>query len=166
MRKLWTAGFLAVLILPSAQADYKAGVSTRRFTVAQPYNWRGAQTHALVTTIWYPAAPASVEQPQWIGAPNSPLFSAGKASPDAAFATAPGRFPLILLSHGTGGSALMMGWLGSFLASHGYIAAAVNHPGNNGTEPYTPAGFTLWWGGATGLRPAIEPCVAASSCRG
>ena len=166
MRKILTAGFLAILILPCAHADYKVGVSTRRFTIAQPYNWRGAQTHALLTTIWYPAAPISVEQPQWIGAPNSPLFSAGKAAPDAAFATAPGRFPLILLSHGTGGSAPMLGWLGTFLASHGYIAAAVNHPGNNGTEPYTAAGFTLWWERATDLSTVIDQMLADSTFGG
>jgi len=163
MRKILTAGFLAVLILPSAQADYKAGVSTRRFTINQPYNWRRAQTHALVTTIWYPAAPTSVEQPQWIGAPNAPLFSVGIAAPDAALATAPARFPLILLSHGTGSAALMMGWLGTVLASHGYIAAAVNHPGNNGTEPYTTAGFTLWWERATDLSTVIDQMLADST---
>src|SRR5260221_8864406 len=106
MRAFLTATLVAVLFLPSAQAAYKVGVSTRAFSISQPYNWRGAQTHALVTTIWYPAARHSVEQPQWIGPPKSPLFNLGKAAPDAAFASTPAKFPLILLSHGTGGSAL------------------------------------------------------------
>ena len=34
---------------------YKVGAMTRRFVPGEPYNWRGAQTHALVTQIWYPA---------------------------------------------------------------------------------------------------------------
>jgi predicted dienelactone hydrolase len=38
----------------------------------------------------------------------------------------------------------MMAWLGTELAAHGYIAVAVNHPGNNALEPYTVQGFTLW----------------------
>jgi hypothetical protein len=70
--------------------------------------------------------------------------------------SAPGKFPLIVLSHCTGGSAPMMGWLGSVLASHRYISVAVNHPGNNALEPYTVAGFPLWWERATDLSEVID----------
>jgi len=137
-----------------AQSPFKVGVAQRSFVPEEPYCWRGAQTHALVTTIWYPADPAAVEQPQWVGPPNAPLFTVGSAAPDAR--PAPGRFPLVVLSHGTGGSALMLGWLGTTLASHGYITAAVNHPGHNALEPYTPSGFSLWWERARDLSEAIH----------
>lgn len=40
---------------------------------------------------------------------------------------------------------MQLAWLGEYLAAHGYIAAAVNHPGNNALETYTIQGFTLWW---------------------
>jgi len=60
----------------------------------------------------------------------------------------------------TGGSAAMMGWLGTVLAAHGYIAAAVNHPGNNALEPYTPAGFSLWWERAKDLSEVIDRMLA------
>lgn len=136
-----------------AQAFFKVGVAQRSFVPDKPYCWRAAKTHALLTTVWYPADSASVEQPQWIGPPNSPLFAVGSAARDARPAS--GRFPLIVLSHGTGGSALMLGWLGTKLAAHGYIAAAVNHPGNNSLEPYTPAGFSLWWERARDLSEVI-----------
>jgi predicted dienelactone hydrolase len=126
-----------------AQALFKVGAAQRAFVPDKPYSWRGAKTHALMTSVWYPADTTSVEKPQWVGPPNAPLFAIGAAAPDARLAA--GRFPLIVLSHGTGGSALMMGWLGTALAAHGYIAAAVNHPGNNALEPYTPKGFSLWW---------------------
>jgi len=66
----------------------------------------------------------------------------------------------VLLSHGTGASALMMAWLGADLAAHGYIAAAVNHPGNNGTEPYTPQGFILWWERARDLSVVADKMLA------
>ncbi len=116
--------------------------------------------------IWYPAEAAATEQPQWIGPPGSPLFSAGKSAAGATVAQTPAKFPLVVLSHGTGGSALMMGWLGTVLASHGYIAAAVNHPGNNALEPYTVEGFSLWWERATDLSVVIDQMMADSKLGG
>ena len=141
-----------------AQGLFKVGAAQRAFVPEKPYNWRGAKTHALVTAVWYPADSASVEKPQWVGPLNAPLFAVGSAAPDAR--PAAGRFPLVVLSHGTGGSALMLGWLGTTLAAHGYIAAAVNHPGNNALEPYTPAGFSLWWERATDLSEVIDQMLA------
>jgi predicted dienelactone hydrolase len=143
------ASFLALAPRPTLASQstgtFKVGVAARAIIPDAPYNWRGAQTHALLTTIWYPAAASSVEKPQTIGPPGSPLFLAGSAAPNAKLAASPARFPLILLSHGTGGGAMQLAWLGEYLAAHGYIAAAVNHPGNNALEPYTIQGFTLWW---------------------
>lgn len=66
----------------------------------------------------------------------------------------------MLLSHGTGGSAVQMAWLGMELARHGYIAVAVNHPGNNATEPYTAEGFALWWERATDLSEVLDGMLA------
>jgi len=104
---------------------FKVGVTGRSIVPNEPYDWRGAQTHALITQIWYPAEPTATEQPQWIGPTEAPLLSAGKAAPEAKLASSPGKFPLIVLSHGTGGSALVMAWLATALASHGYTVAAV-----------------------------------------
>lgn len=148
------AQFLLASPLLHGQKLMKVGIAQRSFAPDGPYSWRGAKTHALLTTVWYPSDPAAVEQPQTVGPPESPLFKVGSAAPGAK--PAPGKFPLIVLSHGTGGSAVMLGWLGTTLAAHGYIAAAVNHPGNNALEPYTPAGFSLWWERATDLTKVID----------
>ncbi|HXY23728.1 MAG TPA: alpha/beta hydrolase [Candidatus Acidoferrum sp.] len=142
---------------------FKVGVATRAFTPPEPYNWRGAKTHQLLTSIWYPAAPSAAEQSQFVGPSNAPFALAGSAAPDAPFAAAPAKFPLILLSHGTGGSALMMAWLGTALASHGYIAAAVNHPGNNALKDYTIQGFSLWQERAKDLSTLIDLLLADSA---
>jgi predicted dienelactone hydrolase len=150
----------APLLFGQAAAPFKVGLQYRTFSVEGPYDWRGAATHGLVTAIWYPADPVSVEKPQWIGAPDNPLFSAGSAAPDAALAASPGKFPLVVLSHGTGGSALMMAWIGTALAAHGYIAAAVNHPGNNAAEAYTAQGFSTWWERAHDLSVLIDKMLA------
>jgi predicted dienelactone hydrolase len=138
---------------------FKVGVASRAFNPPEPYNWRGAKTHQLLTTIWYPAAVA-VEKPQFVGSAESPFALAGSAAPDAPLAPKPAKFPLILLSHGTGGSTLMMAWLGASLASHGFIAVAVNHPGNNALEPYTVEGFSLWQERAKDLSTLLDLLIA------
>jgi len=161
--------FLSFLFPSSAEARKekfhfgKVGVMHRQFIPPEPYDWRAAKTHALVTDIWYPADPTAVEQTQWIGSPASPFAKAGKAAPDAPVIAAPEKLPLILLSHGTGGSSLMLAWLGTALASHGYIAAAVNHPGNNAFEPYTIQGFSIWWERANDLTSALNAMLADST---
>lgn len=167
------AGLLAFLMLAALpmigtagggatqiKRPYRVGVMQRAFVAPADYYWRGAQRHALLTTIWYPADAGEKEQPQWIGPPEAPLFSLSKAAVNAKMASNPKRFPLILLSHGTGGSASMMAWLGTQLAACGYIAAAVNHPGNNGTEQYTTQGFLIWWERARDLSTVIDQLLA------
>lgn len=155
---------LAVCVSKPAAAatgsTYKAGVAYLRFSPHEPYDWRHAKTHALLATVWYPAAATAEEKPQWIGQPPAALARAGDAAPDAALAARPRQFPLIVISHGTGGSALAMAWLGARLASHGFIAVAVNHPGNNGLDPYTAQGFSLWWLRARDLSAAIDGILA------
>ncbi|MBZ5538691.1 MAG: peptidase [Acidobacteriia bacterium] len=142
---------------------FKVGVEYRSISVDKPYNWRDAKTHALMASIWYPAAPDSDEQPQLMGPADRQLFELGRAATKATLASSPAKFPLIVLSHGTGGSALQMVWLGSFLAAHGYIAAAVNHPGNNAVEAYTAQGFSTWWERARDLSTLIDSLLADST---
>jgi predicted dienelactone hydrolase len=73
------------------------------------------------------------------------MFEAPPAAANAELAKRPAKFPLILLSHGTGGTAQSMAWLATALAARGFIVAGVNHPGNTALEPYTVQGFALWW---------------------
>ena len=135
-------------------APLPVGAVTHRFVPTGAYNWRGAATQALITTVWYPTVATATLVPQVIGPPNAPLFTLGRWAPGAAPAAGP--FPLIVLSHGTGGSAQIMGWLASALASRGYVVAGVNHPGNNVLEAYTAEGFSLWWERARDLTTIID----------
>jgi len=57
---------------------------------------------------------------------------------------------------------MSMAWLGIELARHGFVAAAVNHPGNNATEPYTAQGFSTWWERARDLSVVID-CMLSDS---
>jgi predicted dienelactone hydrolase len=139
---------------------FQVGVAHRSFVPDGSYHWRAAQTHALLVTIWYPASASAVARPQTLGPPEAPLFLAGSAAPEAKLADLPRRFPLVLLSHGTGGSAMQLAWLGTYLAAHGYLAAAVDHPGNNSLEPYTLQGFMLWWLRARDLSVVLDHLLA------
>jgi predicted dienelactone hydrolase len=124
----------------------KVGFALRHFVPPSPYDWRGSSGRALVTAIWYPADAGAQPRPQHFGPPGGPpLFLGDAVAENAGLAMHPSRFPLILLSHGTGGTAQSLAWFATALAARGYIVAGVNHPGNNATEPYTVQGFMLWW---------------------
>jgi predicted dienelactone hydrolase len=141
-------------------AAHRIGMTFRRFTPTEPYNWRGAQTHTLSTVIWYPAESDATEKPVEIQ--GLTIFELGSAAQNAKIDAKPAKLPLIVVSHGTGGAGLSMAWLGEALAAHGYIAAAVNHPGNNAAEPYTVEGFSIWWERARDLSEVITAMLADS----
>jgi predicted dienelactone hydrolase len=119
-------------------------------------NWEGTGPRPLITDVWYPAVEESVETDIFIGSPEFPVFKAGKAARDAQPLQTTGSFSLILLSHGTGGASLQLGWLATHLAAEGCIAAAVNHHGNNGLEPYVAKGFLHYWERAKDLKVILD----------
>jgi predicted dienelactone hydrolase len=167
MLKLFAAGVAAAIIAVAsawaaepAPPAFKIGMTRRVFVPPEPYDWRGDPKHALAITIWYPADQAAQEKPLLLGPPDRPLFDGGRVAIDAAISATPAKFPLVVLSHGTGGTAGSLSWLGTALAAHGYIAAAVNHPGNNATDGYTVQGFRLWWLRARDLSAVIDGMLA------
>src|SRR6266567_357581 len=42
-----------------------------------------------------------------------------------------GTFPLVVISHGSGGYPLLYRTIGAYLVKHGYVVALPEHPGNN-----------------------------------
>lgn len=103
--------------------------------------------------VWYPAS--APEARVATGSAESPIFIAGAVAKDAPFADV-ARHPLVLLSHGFGGSARQMTWLGAALARHGYVAVAVDHPGANSIDSVSDAGAYAPWVQATDLRAALD----------
>jgi predicted dienelactone hydrolase len=138
----------------------KVGQCTRAWTDPHRTNWAGTGPRPLLTELWYPAPDTVIESAIGIGPPEQPLYTAGKAARAAELIGTPPRFPCLLLSHGTGGSALQLGWLGTALAAQGYIVASVNHHGNTSVEPYTAQGFCLWWERAQDLRAVLDHLLA------
>nr|WKF59422.1 hypothetical protein HUO10_003933 [Paraburkholderia busanensis] len=136
------------------------GATDRVFHPAGPREWRGAQTRALVTRVWYPVDSDAHVLPHDIGPPGRAAFRGHDLAQNASLSTAHATYPLLVMSHGTTGSADDLDWLASALAAHGYIVAAVNHPGNNALEPLTREGFVLWWERARDLSDVLDGVLA------
>ncbi len=109
-------------------------------------------------TVWYPAQAGPKEAAITIGPPGSRLFEVGSSAADAPIAA--GRWPVLLLSHGNGGTARMMGWFGTAMARAGYVVVAVDHPGNNGMDAMTAAGSILMWNRVDDLSAALAAVKA------
>lgn len=151
---LWLFFLLPMDIAVAADTTFKVGSTTRDIVPTGLYDWRGAKLRALHTTIWYPATADAREEAQWIGPPMFPIYSAGSAAPNAPIA-ARHRRSLIVLSHGFGGAATDLAWLGTALARVGFIVAAVDHPGTDSSATATTEGFALIWLRAVDLSQVI-----------
>ncbi|WP_436643817.1 alpha/beta hydrolase family protein [Microbaculum sp. FT89] len=75
-------------------------------------------------SVWYPVGTKTYKGN--IG--ENPLFEGTPAYVGAEVAD--GRFPVVLLSHGSGGNMDGLSWLSSALAARGAMVLAVNHPGS------------------------------------
>lgn len=139
---------------------HPVGFSYRNFSTPADYNWRESSDHVLSGVVWYPAESSSEEKDQYIGPSDAPLFYAGHATKDATLAPSFSKYPLVALSHGTGGSAMQLAWLGTYLAARGYVAVAVNHPGNNAVTGYTTQGFAEGWVRAKDISTAITDMLS------
>jgi predicted dienelactone hydrolase len=82
-----------------------------------------ARQRPVWVDLWYPASPTARMERFRYG------LAMGEAALDAA--PAPGVRPLIVLSHGAGGSGTNYAWLAEYLAAEGYVIAAVNHHGES-----------------------------------
>ena len=67
-----------------------------------------------------------------------------------------GEAAVVLLSHGTGGSAWQLTWAAEALARAGFLAVAVDHHGNNAVDGYLPEGFAFWWERALDLSFVLD----------
>jgi predicted dienelactone hydrolase len=89
--------------------------------------WNGpvsASAKPLSGGVWYPAAVAGPTTLLF----DSPIFQGVPVQ--SASAIRPGRWPLVLLSHGVGGHWRSLSWLGAGLAQQGAVVVGVNHPGS------------------------------------
>lgn len=86
------------------------------------------RSRPIAASIWYPADTFIYRAP----VNKSAIWQSTDAYIGAA--VKPGKHPLILLSHGSGGNMDAIGWLSSELALRGAMVLAVNHPGSTSGE--------------------------------
>ncbi|AXI47161.1 dienelactone hydrolase [Sulfitobacter sp. SK012] len=124
-----------------AKCGYRTGV----IHDAARSNWQNTGTRPIAWSAWYPT------QNEGCGVPVSePFFALGDVIRDANLSTRE-ELPVVLLSHGTGGTAESLGWLARALASDGFVVIGANHHGNTGLESYFAEGFLCWWERAADL---------------
>jgi len=115
---LGVATVIFLIVATAARAApsgaYQAGFD--EWTLTDPHRGR-----TLPVALWYPTS-----------APETPLSYSPVQPGSAARAAAPqtGRWPLVLLSHGTGGNRFNQSMLAETLARAGFIVAALEHPGD------------------------------------
>ncbi|WP_075215656.1 alpha/beta hydrolase family protein [Mongoliimonas terrestris] len=136
------------------------GFTTRAWVDPDRTTWDGTPPRPLAAAVWYPAPAGTTVADFDIGPPGRPFCRMGKVAVDAPLAIAPGGRPVVLLSHGTGGTAAGFGWLGIRLAERGYLAVGVDHHGNTANEPYRAEGFMAWWERARDLSVALDRLAA------
>ncbi|MDW6024327.1 hypothetical protein SAZ10_21485 [Mesorhizobium sp. BAC0120] len=117
MKRTVLLALAAIGLASAAAADPIAGYD--RFEVAAPH-----RAAPVAASVWYP-----VGTPTYRGLiGDNAVFEGSSAYVGAAIAE--GRFPLVLLSHGSGGNMDSLSWLCSRLAIRGAMVLAVNHPGS------------------------------------
>ena len=141
-----------------AVAAEPVGEVNRHYVDEHRRSWDGNGPRPLETTIWYPTAntaPAATAQP------TKAIFETPPVARDAPLADTNGKYPVIVISHGTGGCAGALLWMGHYLASQGYIVAAVNHHGNTcGEAKPDPRGYLLWWERPKDLTVVLDRLLA------
>jgi predicted dienelactone hydrolase len=106
------------------RGTYSVGVRTLQIEDA-------SRKRPLTLDVWYPAKLAANQTQTTlykatIGATKFDM--PGRAARDAALE--PGKFPMVMVSHGQAGSRYMMTYLTEHLASRGYVVAALDHTGS------------------------------------
>lgn len=145
------AAGLAPGLDPGARGGYAAGFAALSFVDASRTDDAGGP-RTLPVHLWYP-----VDQGQLDAAaaeavyPLDPVYSPGVSATsseverygiDPAYQAVPasgaGPFPLLILSGGWSNDASFYTFLGTRLASHGIVVAALSHPGDGNFNVYMP----------------------------
>jgi len=149
--KVWPlTGLLAVLLLCAGSVALSAMLPMFRLptptgthlvgTRILQIGTDGAATRDLVVQLWYPASPSREPLAPYRRREETTRQSSYQAVlPTNSHLDAPvanGKFPVLLFSPAWGGRRTQNTYLTEDLASHGFVVAAIDHPGNSGPTLY------------------------------
>ncbi len=123
-------------------------VGIQKISVVSPERDR-----SLAVTVWYPSTGGGEDM---IAGENR-IFEGSPALRNGSIRQ--GRFPLVLLSHGSGSRVEGMAWIATQLAAAGFIVAGPNHPGTTSGDS-TPAATPKIWERTRDLSEIITALTA------
>jgi len=106
---------------PAAWGPYEVGVRSFQFFDMK-------RQRLVPTTVWYPASPNGQQHAKYL------LVIPGEAYQDAPPDKSGSPYPLVMFSHGFRGTAVQSVTFTEYVASHGYVVAAMDHQGNTLTD--------------------------------
>lgn len=120
---------------PTSGSAARHAVGVTSLEVADPA--RGA---SFPLEVWYPtSAPAEGGGERYFFA-----YQPGDATRDAPVLATAERLPLVLLSHGSGGTRFDLAWLAESLASEGFLVACLEHLGNRFGDEDPYVSLQIW----------------------
>ena len=112
----------ATPVAPPTPGPSIPGMVTREYVDPSRMNWSRTAPRPLRTAIWYPVEDVMKRETIFAAPAAEQLFVPVDVAAGEQPSRRSPRFPLVVMSHGTGGSGIMMMWLGRHLAANGYIS--------------------------------------------
>ncbi len=99
-----------------------------------------SRNRPLPSEIWYPTLDTFTQKESKKNPKE--LFKSIKTIPNATISNK--KFPLLIISHGTGGNRFSLTWFIERMVKEGYIVVSLDHYGNS-TFNKIPREFVKWW---------------------
>lgn len=122
---------IALLLLVISPVQAAPGYQTATLKVAH-------RDRPLPLHIWYPAMENVAATPLGKNIVFMGFEVRAGALPQQ------GKFPVVLLSHGSGGNAVNIGWIAAHLADQGMIVVSTNHPGTTSRDSLPKETIKIW----------------------
>jgi predicted dienelactone hydrolase len=145
---------------------FRVGFTKGKIEDRSRSHWAGDGARPLAWSAWYPTEDTAEQRAVFSEEPTQSPFLADEAIDGARLVSREETYPVVLLSHGTGGTAAGLSWLAHRLAKAGFVVIGVDHHGNTAAEPYRPEGFLCWWERARDLTVLLDHHTAAGQFAG